>query len=113
MRAGRLRHRLVLQKPVTARNATTNEKETTWTTVSTVWGGIEPIRGKERVSAQGLDAVYDVRLPMRYSSEIAGIDATWRATNGGKVYAFQSVLNIDERNNEVEVLASEGVQDGG
>lgn len=113
MRAGRLRHRLVLQQPVTSRDADTNEKITVWTTVATVWGGIEPIKGKERVSAQELDAAYDVRLPMRYSSEISGMDATWRATSGGRVYAFQSVINMDERNREIEVLASEGVQDGG
>ena len=111
MRVGRLRHRLVLQRPVTTRDAATNEKITVGTTVKTVWGGSEPIRGKEKVSAQELDAAYDVRLPMRYSSEISAIDATWRATSGGKFYAFQSVINLDERNHEIEVLASEGVQD--
>jgi len=113
MRAARLRHRLVLQKKVTARDAATNEKTTTWTTVDTVWGAIEPIRGRERVEAQALDAEYDVRLIFRYGSEITACDATWRATNGGKVYAFHAVINMDERNRQYEVLAKEGVQDGG
>ena len=112
MRSGRLKHRLVLQKKVTARDADTNEKTTTWTTVATVWGAIEPIRGAERVNAQALDVAYDVRLVFRYGSEISALDATWRATNGGKAYAFHSVINMNEANHTIEVMASEGLQDG-
>ena len=46
MRAGRLRHRLVLQSKSEARDAY-GGAIITWSTQDTVWGAIEPLSGNE------------------------------------------------------------------
>lgn len=106
MRAGRLRHRLTVERFTTTQNAF-GEEEQTWATLATVWGGIEPLRGNERQRAMQVQSTEEVRIVLRWSSEIADLNAADRVVFGSKVYDISAVLSIDERNREFHVMARE------
>ena len=105
IRAGRLRHRLTLQYKVETRTAS-GDVAWTWTTDSTVWGAIEPFSGKEYLAASQTQNENNVRIVMRYNSEI---DATWRIVNDGKAYSILDMFNEDERDRMTVLTCSQGV----
>lgn len=107
MRSGRLRHRLQLQSKTESRTAS-GASTFTWTTDSTVWGGIEPLSGKEYVAASQVQNEEKVRIVIRYH---ASIDETWRVVNGGKYYSIHSVINSNERNRDLILMCSQGVKE--
>lgn len=121
MRSGRLRHRVVLQQ----KSSPSPEQDAygqvihSWSTVATVWGAIEPITtstafGFERTLAAQTRAEAEVRIVIRYSSEVSGVDETWRVTHGGKKYAIKAVISEElhsRPNQTIELLCSEGVRD--
>lgn len=47
MRAGRLNHRVVLQRVTEATDATYGEVTEAWATLATVWAEVRPLRGGE------------------------------------------------------------------
>lgn len=108
MRAGRLRHRVVLQSRTTAQNAY-GEQVVSWTNTGTYWAAVEPVTGKERFASGERVHEQDVRVVMRYVGEI---DTTQRISFDSKVYDIKAVINKDERNREYELLCSVGVSDG-
>lgn len=104
MNAGRLRHRVTVQTPTRSANAT-GERTLTWSTVATVWAGVEPRRSVERdeASQQIAPTTYDIE--MRYRSDIT---PACRLQWGGKVLNITSVINVGNRNREISVVAVEG-----
>lgn len=110
MRSGRLRHSVQLQSPAGSRNAV-GERTTTWSTVQTVWAGIEPLRANEVIAAAQSQMNITHRIVMRYDSSIAGITHGWRILFGSRVFDIQGVRNIDEKNRVYELLCSEGLRD--
>lgn len=107
MRAGRLRNRLVLQSKTETRGAA-GGVTTTWTTQATVWGGIEPLSGKEYQAIQQTQNEASVRIVLRYYS---GLDETWRVVNGGRAYAIEALINENDRNRMVTLMCLQGVKE--
>lgn len=108
MRAGKLRHRVTIK----ARNDTQNdtgEAVASWTEVATVWAAVEPLRGRELLTAQSINSEVTGTIRMRYR---AGIEASMRAEYAGKVYNIVAVVNPDERNIELLLYTSQGLNDG-
>jgi len=109
MRSGRLRHRLQIQ---TRDNDTRNaygESVPGWSTVTTVWGSIEPLSGKEWLAQQELQSEISVRIVIRY---YAGIDATThRVKNDGLYYDIVSVINHESRDRMLTLMCRQGVSD--
>lgn len=113
MRAGRLRHRVVLQAPNPTLD-TYGQPIRGWATGITVWASVEPLNGREYFRAQAEQGETRVRMRLRYGSEISAITAAWRVTFDSKVYNIQSVIQPDEVNREIILMCSEGVTaDGG
>lgn len=108
MRSGRLRHRLTVQTANISQNAF-GEPVQTWTTLATVWGAVEPSRGAERQRALQVSATEEVKIVLRYSATIGGIKPDDRILYGSKVYDISAVMNIDERNRELNVMAREHI----
>ena len=106
LRAGRLRHRVVLQYPVDTRSAT-GGVTTTYTADSTVWAAIEPISGKEYLASQQAQNEVSVSILIRYHPTI---DESWRVTHGGKTYAIETIINHDMRNHLLTLMCSEGTK---
>jgi len=83
LNAGRLRHRLVIQRRVETQNSSTGYMTVTWQDVATVWAAIEPLSVKELLSAQIEDSKITSKVIIRYRSDIA-LDNTYRLYHAHK-----------------------------
>lgn len=109
MRAGRLRHRLILQSQVETREDG-GGFVLTWVTQSVVWGGIEPLSGKEYTAIQQTQNEASVRIVLRYYS---GLDETWRIVNDGRAYSIVSVIDENDRHRSMILMCLQGVKETG
>jgi SPP1 family predicted phage head-tail adaptor len=110
MQAGKLRHRVDLQKKVTGRNPETGGISEEWQPVTTVWASIEPLSAREFIAAGATQASVTTRITIRYRE---GVTAQMRAVSRGKIYNIEGVLPDDKSGREYLTLpCSEGVNDG-
>jgi SPP1 family predicted phage head-tail adaptor len=109
MRAGRLRHRCILQSKTYTQDAYGAEV-VTFSTEATVWGAIEPLSGKEFFSQDSVQAEARVRIVIRYYS---GVLTTWRVKHEGLLYDIKHVQNQDTRDRTMELMCGQGVTDDG
>lgn len=100
MQAGKLRHRITIQEPITARNGF-NEAITTWVTVATVWASVEPISGREFFAAEHVQSEITHRIRVRYR---AGIAPTMRVVFNGRYLMIESVINYGERGTDLQLM---------
>ena len=119
MRISNLRRRIAIQQ----RGGTVDswgQQSTTWSDVlASVPAELEPLSGRELVTAQAVNAEVTSRITVRYhaslanSTAVAGMRAVY--VNGGvtRYYNILAARNIDERNRWIELLASEGLAPGG
>lgn len=105
MRAGRLRHRVTIQeKPDPVPQNSFGEEEFEWQDVVTLWAAIEPIRGGEFLEGRHEGAEATTRIVTRYYS---GIRPEMRATEGSHAWDILSVINVDERDRELQLMCRE------
>lgn len=105
MRAGRLRHRVTIEQvseDVDSAGGPIKE----WTSINTVWANVRPVRGREFSGAAQVTAEVTHRVFMRYLANLTSAD---RLVFEGRVFDIESVINIDERNVELEILCTEAV----
>lgn len=105
MRAGNLRHRLEVQEPVEGRR-TTGGVATQWVTLSTRWASIEPLRGREQITAMQLQSRVTHRITMRH---FEGLTSHHRLVEGSRVFHIVGVTNHMELDRMTEVMAEERV----
>jgi SPP1 family predicted phage head-tail adaptor len=108
MRAGKLRHQIVIQNMIESHNSYA-EVETSWVDYATVYAAIEPIQGREFFAALQVNAETTVRIRIRY---LSGVTKKSRVTFEGRIYNIQSIIDADERHREMQLMCSEGVNDG-
>ena len=89
MQAGRLRHRVTLQRKQQTQNPQTGALLTTWVTEATVPAAVEPLSAREFIAAQAVQSNVSVRITMRYRP---GITSAMRLLHDGKVYNITGVL---------------------
>ncbi len=112
METGKLRHQITIQ---TLTEGSPNlkpsgEPDATWTnTLTGVSASIEPLRGRELFAAQEHHSDITIRVRIRYR---AGIIAAQRVLYGSRVLNILAVLNREERNIELELMCSEGLNNG-
>lgn len=107
MNAGRLRFRVDIQKPVETQN-TYGEPEVVWSDVATgIWAGIEPLKGREFFAAKQVNAEIEALVIMRYRSDIK---AKYRIMHGTNEYYIDTVINVDERNRELQLMCSRSIE---
>lgn len=104
MRAGRLRHLVCVQTPVEVPNEF-GEPIKQWQPLCSGWASIEPLRGSEKFSAMQVASEVDSRIVMRWTPGAEKITTKDRVVFGGKIYDIKDVLNIDERNRELHIMA--------
>ena len=100
MKAGDLRHRITIQQLAEAENDMGDIVQV-WTDFAIVWASVEPLSGREYLSAQQVTSETSGRIRMRYK---AGVMATMRVLFGGRIYRILSVINPEERNIEFELM---------
>lgn len=109
MRAGRLRHRVVIQRRTGAANAF-NEPTDTWSDLATVSAGVEPISGREYFAAQTVQSEVSHRVTIRYLAGITPKDRivwTDTATDVARYFDIRAVIDRDERHREMHLMCVE------
>jgi SPP1 family predicted phage head-tail adaptor len=110
MRAGRLTHLIEIQSPV----ETTDDAGgpiPTWdesTPFAQLYASIQPLRGRE-ILALGPEAVTTHKITTRHC---AGITTDMRIKFGERYFAIESVINVDEADVMLEIMAFEGRTQG-
>lgn len=109
MRAGELRRRVTIQQRAATQD-TFGGQSTSWTDWQTnVPCAIQPLAGRELMAARAVNAETTHMIDMRY---MPGLTAAMRILYGTRVFNIVSVVNVEERNREHQIMASEGLNDG-
>lgn len=105
---GRLRHRLVVQaeNPLPDGGGGRGDPWAAPITLATVWGRVEPLGGAERLRAMQLDARVSHRVTLRYRADVT---ARERLVFGQRVFKIRAVINLEERNEWLQLLCEEGI----
>lgn len=104
MRAGNLRNRAVIQTIGSTTNDFGEIEQGQYQDFKTVYCSITPVSGKE-VFKSSIDlAKVTHKIKIRYTD---GINASQRLSWSGRFFDFVSVMNIGERDKEIEILAEE------
>lgn len=110
MQAGKLRHRITLQKPVKSQDNASGEMIDTWQDVSNLWAEVSPLSAREFVAAQAMQNAVTTRVKIRYRQDIS---AKYRILFRGKIYSVEGVLPDPDSGLEYLTLpCSEGTNDG-
>lgn len=115
--AGKLRHRVSLQRFDTVedsdgdvQNPVTGEITRAWTEVAEVWAAIEPMSVREFIASGAGQSQVSARITIRQRSDI---NASWRIVHGSRVYNVEGVLPDKDSGLEYVTLAcSEGTNEG-
>jgi SPP1 family predicted phage head-tail adaptor len=75
-----------------------------WSALATVWGAVEPLRGREFFDAQAVNAEVTTRIRIRYRS---GVVPTMRVVWGSHTYDILSVVEIETRQRELHLMCKE------
>jgi SPP1 family predicted phage head-tail adaptor len=105
MKAGKLKHKIVIQRDVGTTLNADGGHVPSWTTFLTTWAAVEPLTSREVV--QGGQQIADAthRITLRYRT---GIHSAMRATWQGRTFNFSGPpLNTEEANRELVILAKE------
>ena len=103
LRAGRLRHRIEIQQKTESRSALGDYIES-WTSLTTVWGSVEPFQGNEQLLADQIDSRVTHRIILRYRNGI-GDTAKFRFRNDGNIFNPINIINKEYRDWQLEILA--------
>ncbi len=105
MQAGRLRHRLEIQAPTEVQDDIGGVRFD-YRPLTTVWGSVEPLRTRELLEAQKMEARISHRITLRY---VRHFNYQWRIRllETTRLFDLFPARNIDERNRTLEVLAME------
>ena len=102
MAAGKLRHRIVISQPAEVSDGA-GGVTTTWSTLATVWGSVEPLRGREFLDAAGAQAEVSTRIKIRYRADVT---AKMRVVWGTHTYEVIAPA-FDERRTMSELMCLE------
>ncbi len=105
MRSGRLRHRLSLQGP-TITNDGLGTPTTTFGTVATIWGSIEPLKGKEFYDSALINSEVTNRIVVRYITPIA---PNYKVVFGTRTFMIESIIDLMERRKELHLMVVEEI----
>lgn len=110
MKAGELRTRITIQKPVKTTDAA-GQVIPTWEEHGTFWAKVTTGASGEALQ-DGKQISEDVRwlIELRYSSQTTAIAADWRLLLGQKVLSIQSAVNSNDENKRVQLTALERKQ---
>jgi SPP1 family predicted phage head-tail adaptor len=106
VQAGRLRKRLDLETPNTAKDSFGGTPLEPWAPITTMWGSVEPLSGRELLLAQQVQAEVTHRVRVRYVATHVPT-AVMRFTLGARHFQILSGINVDERNRELELMCKE------
>ena len=78
-----------------------------WTTMTIVWGDIAPVTGREIYTAGHLEGHVTHKITLRWRSDIT-VTTDMRLIYNNRAFNICAVMNKDEANQWLEILAEEG-----
>lgn len=106
--AGAFDQRVTLQAKDVTRTGTGGEV-VSWVDVVTVWARVEPIRGNEFFSAAQMQDATDHRVTIYYRS---GVTRAMRVLWGDQPLDIVSVIDVNGRRENLELMCISGVRNG-
>jgi SPP1 family predicted phage head-tail adaptor len=103
MRIGRLRHQITFKAAVDVPDGAGGVTQT-WQTIATVWGAVEPLRGRELFAAQQIQAEITHKITTRYHE---GMRPEMVVDFNGRIFDVGPPVNPAERNQSLEFYAVE------
>ena len=115
MRASELKHSVSIQTRASATPDAFGETPRTWRTLYTTYAKIEPQYAREYMSRSSVLAEATHRITVRWRDELANpIEVQkMRVLFGARIFNIVAAINLDEANHWVELLCTEGTNDGG
>jgi SPP1 family predicted phage head-tail adaptor len=104
MRSGTLRHKITIQSAALSTDTMSASATENWSTYTTAWAEIKPLKGMEAVEHKKLGQETMHRIWIRYQS---GITTAMRIVYGSRTFEIRGVRNPDERNVLLEIMAEE------
>lgn len=111
MRAGILNRRINVDAPIESQNET-GEEEITFTEVATVWGLIEPGKGREPEIAAQVIGRLSTLITIRWTPFVNAITPKWRLRHMDTIYNIIDVMHIDLAHREIQMTCDSGVNSG-
>lgn len=108
MQAGKLRHRVKLQRYAlgSPEQTASGAPDGAWADYITVWASVEPLNGRELFAAQEHHSEVTHRIRIRYRD---GVTADMRVNFEGVIYSVGAVIDPEMRHREMQLLCSTGV----
>lgn len=110
--ASQMRHRIVFQNEVLTSDGG-GGSSLSWVNVVTVWSAIDNLSGlngrnitNEKNFAGQIQDKESLKFTIRYTS---GLTAKMRIAFGSRVFNIRSIVNVNEKNEILQILAEEGV----
>ena len=108
MESGQLKHRIVIERPTEAADSF-GEPDKTWAEFIHTYARIAPVTGREFFDAQVVNEEKMIRFTIRFQ---AGITEKMRINWDGRIFNINAVLNIQENNDMLVLMATEGTDAG-
>ncbi|MGG3793599.1 phage head closure protein [Pseudomonas paraversuta] len=111
MRAGDLRHPVVIQHQSAQQDPATGEMTTIWLDYARVWAAVDPLSARDLIAAQASQSQASGRITIRYRP---GVLPTMRILHRGQVFTIIG-QPLPDRNSGLEYLTlvvATGVNDG-
>jgi SPP1 family predicted phage head-tail adaptor len=95
--AGRLRHRLRVERQVNTKNSV-GETSTVWQTVATYWCEIRPLSSRELLASEQVQSEVDTVIVMRYNTTVKASMRGVHVENGadGTIYNLKAPIRDPE-----------------
>lgn len=90
MRAGKLRHKIIVEESTAGSPDSYNVSTYTWSTLATVWGEVREMSGKEAFEQSQVQPEITHKVTTRYDSRF---NTTHRINFGGKYLYPTSIIN--------------------
>lgn len=103
MRAGRLKHKIIIEQATEARD-TLGAVVETWVAYATRQASAEPIAGREYYASRQTNAEASYRFRLRY---LAGVTPKMRVNFGGRIFDIERVINVNEQGRELQIMGVE------
>lgn len=112
MKAGALRHPIVIEYEAPVRDPETGEfGEKAWQPFANTWASVEPLSAKDLIAAQAAQSEASARIVIRYRP---GVLPTMRIVHRGEIYSIEGppLPDADSGLDYLTILVSKGVKDG-
>ena len=111
MRAGDLRHRIVIQHHVEQQDSATGEVTMEWEAYATVWAAVEPLSARDLIAAQAGQSEASGRITIRYRP---GVLSTMRILHRGQIFTIIGQPLPDKASGleYLTLVVATGVKDG-